>query len=114
MIENGWCVRHWSHLHEVKDARVAIEPLIVKLLLETGRRPGSNGCWACPLSENEFQAALREGSTLVAKTVAYGGTYTADGIAIAIGPGSEERVMTGETVEQETNEGGNAFAEQEE
>ena len=90
MSADGWCARHRDRLHEAKDARLAVETLILKRALETGQRPGVNGCWACPLSENEFQAALREGGTLVAKAQAYGGTYTADGIAIAVGPGTDD------------------------
>lgn len=85
MSVEGWCSRHRDRLHEAKDVRFAAEALIVARVLETGQRPGSNGCWACPLSENEFQAALREAGTMVAKTEAYGGTYTAPGIAISIG-----------------------------
>lgn len=61
------------------------EMLIVKKVLQTGQLPGPNGCWACPLSEDEFQAALRDGGPVVAKAEAYGGTYTADGIAVSIG-----------------------------
>lgn len=85
MSDDGWCLRHRDRLYDAKDARPVAETLIVKRALETGQLPGSNGCWACPLSEDEFQAALREGGTLVAKAEAYGGTYTADGIAVSIG-----------------------------
>lgn len=90
MSADGWCARHHDRLHEAKDARFAAEMLIVKRAMETGQIPGANGCWACPLSENEFQAAMREGVTLIAKAEAYGGTYTADGIAVAIGPGKDD------------------------
>ncbi|HEY6925016.1 MAG TPA: hypothetical protein VI653_16195 [Steroidobacteraceae bacterium] len=90
MSADGWCDRHRERLLEAKDARLAAETLIVKRALETGQRSGANGCWACPLSENEFQAALREGGTLVAKAEAYGGTYTADGVAISIGPNKDD------------------------
>lgn len=85
MSHQGWCLRHQDRLHEAKDARFAAELLVVKRAMQTGQLPGGNGCWACPLSENDFQAALREAGTLVAKTEAYGGTYTAPGIAISIG-----------------------------
>ncbi len=70
--------------------RVIAEALIVKRAMETGKFPGSNGCWACPLSEIEFQAVLREASTLAAKTEAYGGTYTAPGVAILVDSGEED------------------------
>ena len=66
------------------------ETLIIKRVFETGRSPGLNGCWACPLSEDEFQAALREGCTLITKTEAYGGTYTTDEISIEIGINHDE------------------------
>lgn len=68
------------------------ETLIVKRAIETNQFPGSNGCWACSLSENEFQAALREGGVLTAKAEAYGGTYTADGIAVSLGSNSKEQL----------------------
>jgi hypothetical protein len=87
---DGWCSRHRDRLLEAKDARLVAETLIVKLVLETGRHPGPNGCWACPLSENEFQGALREGGTLAAKAEAYGGTYTAKGISLSIGSGGKD------------------------
>lgn len=90
MSADGWCARHRERLLEAKDVRLAAETLIVKRVLETGQRPGTNGCWACPLSENEFQAALREGGSLIARAEAYGGTYTTNDVAFAIGPGTKE------------------------
>lgn len=90
MSANGWCVRHRERLHEAKDARFAAELLVVKRAMETNQLPGRNGCWACPLSENEFQAAMHEACTLVTKAEVYGGTYTTDGIAVSIGPGKRE------------------------
>lgn len=90
MSADGWCIRHRDRLHATNDARFACEALVVKRAIETGRLPGPNGCWACPLSENEFQDALREGGVLVASAEAYGGTYTAAGILMSVGSPDKE------------------------
>ncbi len=60
MKVQGWCSQHLDRLHGAKDARLAAELLVVKCALATGRFLGSNGCWACAMSEIEFQAALRD------------------------------------------------------
>lgn len=82
MNTDGWCAQHRGRLHEAKDARLAAEALLVRRVLEGGLGPGTNGCWACALSEKDFQDALREGGTLIAKAEAYGGTYTSQDVAI--------------------------------
>lgn len=63
---------------------------MVKRALETGQVPGPNGCWACPLSENEFQDALRQGGVLVASAKAYGGTYSTKDVALHVGPSDKD------------------------
>lgn len=85
MSDDGWCDRHRDRLHAAKDARAAAETLIVRRVMETGRAP-IGGCWACPLSELEFQDAVHEGTTMISKAEAYGGTYTTPDVSISIGP----------------------------
>lgn len=85
MSRDSWCDNHRQRLHDAKDARFVSETMIVKQAVEAGRYPGLNGCWACALSENEFQRVLREGGLMVAQAEVYGGTYTANGIALSLG-----------------------------
>ncbi len=85
MSHDTWCEDHRRRLSDMKDARFVAETMIVRQVLETGKYAGPQGCWACVLSETEFQAALREGGSMVAQAEAYGGTYTANGIALSLG-----------------------------
>lgn len=85
MMRGPWCAAHLQRLHDAKDARFVVETLIVNQVLEAGKYSTLHACWACALSEIEFQAALREGGSMVAQAEAYGGTYTANGIALSLG-----------------------------
>lgn len=84
-LHEGWCAVHRDRLAAVDDARFVVEALITLFVLSAGKQPATTGCWACALTEPEFQELLREGATLVAKAEAFGGTYTAKGIALSLG-----------------------------
>ena len=83
---NGWCDSHRERLSTAGDARMVVETLIIKRAMETGCwPPADTGCWVCGVTEDDFQAAMREGVIIHAKAEAFGGTYTAAGIALSLG-----------------------------
>lgn len=81
-MNDGYCDAHRARVSEAGDAKSVAGALIVNKALSTGRFPPDGVCWACALTEPEFQEMLREGAVLVAKAEAYGGTYTTPGLIL--------------------------------
>lgn len=82
-MPKGFCETHDQRMQEA-DAGPAVVPMILARIIRSGRRP-EDGCWACPLSDEEFQGILTQAALLIEQAKANGGSYTSDEIAIFIG-----------------------------
>ena len=87
MADGEWCLRHATRFDESGVPRYIAETLVVQTVLDKNLLDNlaKNGCWACAVNEEQFQAALREAGKLEVEVDQLGGTFTSEKLAIVKG-----------------------------
>jgi len=91
-MSSEWCLRHATRFDESGVPRYIAETLIVQTVLDNNLLDETvkTGCWACAVSEKQFQDAIREAGRLDAETDKLGGTFTSEKLAIYRGANGEK------------------------
>lgn len=82
IARGDFCARHTEQTDTAGEC--IARGLILVRCAEQGLLP-HRGCWACALSQNELSKILAKAATIDAQAEAFGGTYTAGGMAYGRG-----------------------------